>query len=279
MYPQVMPNRAKHAFGCWDYYGYSDDVDHIGQYATKEGSQMKLIHQYMTDLTNGKLKMQKVGISGPEYVESSQQCVECQAGKGKVCSVDGVAWCCEVGDESNLCNCGGGELSDLVYCPSDPNCGDTTIEFNSENGYEVSISNEKETDLCVYMFLTETAGTVEINSDEILTAFDPETLHIECLSKPCEITARLETVDEMYILSKGASELKFTAELSSPLIIQRGWQIGLLIIFIVLILIGLALTVVVVVICRRVRKTKKEVRAMHNEMEDSLDEPLNSINE
>ena len=80
-------------------------------------------------------KVENVEFAGPEVMSSADECIKCD---GKVCSYDGLAWCCETGDEKNSpgCNCIG-DVFDKVNCGSSIQCGNTDFDFSKTIGKKV----------------------------------------------------------------------------------------------------------------------------------------------
>ena len=129
----------------------------------------------------------------------------------------------------------------------------------------MTVSNSEKSNLCVYEFTTDEAGTVEIFSDEILTAFDPETLHVDCLAKPCNISLKLEPEDEVYILAKASKNLKFTAELTWPIKIGRLWEYLSAAVLLLLVFIAIGLIISIYVIKKRIRRTGRDMKKLQEE--------------
>ena len=71
-------------------------------------------------------------------IEASMRCGPDSDWQKKVCSIDGNAWCCDKRSNNPLCACSG-EISDYLYCPSSPGCGEYI--FNFTNTTEVLKAN------------------------------------------------------------------------------------------------------------------------------------------
>lgn len=97
LYPQ-MKSSENNTFGCWDFWGFSSSGRTL-DYATKNGIIMKSMYKIFEDLTAGTLPLKVANISGPVQIDTLDECIKCYNGDNTwVCSVDGIAFCCELGD-------------------------------------------------------------------------------------------------------------------------------------------------------------------------------------
>lgn len=119
-----------------------------------------------------------------------------------VCSQDGVAWCCELGDNHPNCLCYGNELEDLMYCPNDPSCGQSDIRFSAATE-EVNITiNGSFNQLCVFTIEADEDGVVDLYADSMMTIIDPDTLVEECITIPCNLTSSLYNDNQLFVVSR-----------------------------------------------------------------------------
>ena len=88
-----------------------------------------------------------------------------------------------------------------MYCPSADACGNTDLEFeNTKKGKFKNITSEI-ADLCIYSFTSKVDGVVSIDSPTKLTMIDTDTFKQRCLTRPCNITAKLERGNELLVIA------------------------------------------------------------------------------
>ena len=114
---------------------------------------MKSMIKIFDQISTGALTLTFANISGPVQIDSLDECIKCYNGDYTwVCSVDGAAFCCELGDHHSNCNCFGNELEDLMYCPNEAeSCGQTDITLsNDDEGKNITIFKNQFNPLCIY---------------------------------------------------------------------------------------------------------------------------------
>lgn len=196
---------------CWDYYGYSSLTDY--GYATKSGPQMMATYDLLAKLSEGTLEMKPSPIFGPSEMESMDQCLKCMEDPQKwVCSVDGVAWCCETGDNHPNCFCYGNSVEDLMYCKSDPaKCGTTDISFAQNAAENLTIIAPTYNEICTYRVDSDYDGVVDIEGGTAITVVDPDSMVFECLNVPCNTTVSVYNDNQVFVISQYGTP-NFTAK-------------------------------------------------------------------
>jgi hypothetical protein len=165
---------------------------------------MAITYDILVQLSEGTLEMKESPIFGPTEMESVDQCLLCMDDPLKwVCSVDGVAWCCEQGDIHPNCYCYGNAVEDFMYCKSDPaKCGPTTIKFDSNNPENITIVAPTYNTLCTYKIEGDVDGVVDVNASSWVTVVDPDDMTVECLATPCNTTVSLYNDNEVYVVNQ-----------------------------------------------------------------------------
>lgn len=198
---------------------------------------MNATYQLLYKLSQGTLEFTNSPLFGPTEMLSTEQCIHCMNDPQKwVCSADGIAWCCEVGDIHPYCSCFGNSLEDLMYCPSNQtNCGTIDIRFTENSAKNITVQSRTFNTLCTYTIESDYDGVVDVYAGNQITVIDPEDMTTECLNTPCNLTISVYDDNQVYVVSMYAQS-NFTAMFTpaESSMIPKGIQAWLFITYICL---------------------------------------------
>ena len=190
------------------------------------------MEDYITALLDGTMEFTLADISGPTILESAESCLDC-FGNLKVCSSDGLAWCCEPGDEHPNCACQGG-VQDLVNCPSSSSCSNSTFVFTKSNQKAtLETTIQENADLCVFEISSEIETFLQFSSSEsFLTIVDPGMRRSSCQSFPCQITEKVVPGNEHFaIFQEPTPNTTFSVKVDrSKVIFIQTWEVVVIVI-------------------------------------------------